>query len=80
MPLSKEVPAHEFPCDFYGQRLTEGNHIVALDRVLNQSTMSHIPLLREDFAFVVGKGQWVVLPYSVAKELPGLRLILLGVK
>ena len=29
---------------------------------------------------MVAKGQWVVLPYSVAKRLPGLRLSLPGVK
>ena len=29
---------------------------------------------------MVEKGQWVVLPYSVAKGLPGLRLIPPGVK
>ena len=29
---------------------------------------------------MVEKGQWVVLPYLLAKRLPGLRLIPLGVK
>ena len=29
---------------------------------------------------MVDKGRWVVLTYLVAKELPGLRLISLGVK
>ena len=29
---------------------------------------------------MLGKGQWVVLPYLLVKELMGLRLILLGVK
>ena len=29
---------------------------------------------------MVEKGQWVVLPYSGAKELPGLRIIPPGVK
>ena len=29
---------------------------------------------------MIEKGQWVVLPYSLAKGLPGLRLIPPGVK
>ena len=42
--------------------------------------MAHVPFLREEFDLVVGKWHWVVLPYSVAKELPGLRLSLQGLK
>ena len=40
--------------------------------------MDHIPFLREEFALIVVKGLWGVLPCLVAKELPGLRLIALG--
>ena len=42
--------------------------------------MAHVPFLWEDFSSMVGKGQWVVFPYSVAKELQGLRLSPLRVK
>ena len=42
--------------------------------------MSHTPFLREEFALMVSKGQWVILIYSVAKELPGFRVIPPGVK
>ena len=52
----------------------------ALNRGTNQYTMAHIVFLREEFALMVEKGQWVVLNYSVAKELPGLRIIPTGVK
>ena len=38
------------------------------------------PFLREEFASMVENRQWVVLPYSVAKGLPGLRLSPPGVK
>ena len=41
----------------------------------HQSTMAHVPFLREYFSSMVGKGQWVVLPHLVAKDLLGLRLI-----
>ena len=36
--------------------------------------MEHTPFLREDLTSVVGKGQWVVLPYSVATGVPGLSI------
>ena len=41
---------------------TEGQWRAALDRGPHQSTMAHVPFLREDFASMVGKGKWVVLP------------------
>ena len=46
----------------------------ALDRGQHQSNMAHAHFLREEFALMVEKGQWVVLPYLVSKELPGIRL------
>ena len=42
--------------------------------------MAHVPFLWEEFASMVGKGQWMVFSYSLAKELQGLRLIPLKVK
>ena len=45
-----------------------------LDCGTHQSMMAHVPFLRYEFASMVGKGQWVVMPYLVYKELPGLRL------
>ena len=53
---------------------TEGERQVALNRGPHRSSTEHTPFLREEFASMVEKGQWVVLPYSVAKRLPGLRL------
>ena len=46
----------------------------------HRSATEHAPFLREKFASMVEKGQWVVLPYYVAKRLPGLRLSPPGVK
>ena len=54
--------------------------MAALDRGPQQYTMVHVPFLWEEFALMVGKGQWVVFPYSIANELPGLRTIFPGVK
>ena len=52
----------------------------ALQRGAHTSTLEHIPFLKEEFASMVAKGQWVILPYSVARDLPDLRLSPPGVK
>ena len=59
---------------------TEGGRLAALKRGPHKSATKHAPFLREEFASVVEKDQWTVLPYLVAKRLPGLRLIPPGVK
>ena len=59
---------------------SEGERMAALKRVLHKSATKHAPFLREEFASMVEKGQWVVLPYLVTKRLPGLRLSPPGVK
>ena len=53
----------------------EGKWIADLDRFPHKYTMANVPFLREEFALMVGKGKWSLLPYSVAKELTGLSLI-----
>ena len=52
----------------------------ALDCGAHQSMMAYVLFIWEQFALVVGKAQWVVLTYSVAKELPGLGISPTGVK
>ena len=59
---------------------TEGERLADLKRGHHKSATKHAPFLREEFASTVEKGQWTVLPYSVAKRLPGLRLISPSVK
>ena len=59
---------------------TEGEREAALKRGPHRSATEHTLLLREEFASMIEKGQWVVLPYSVAKGLLGLRLSPPGVK
>ena len=36
--------------------------------------MEHLEYLEEEFEDMMDKGQWVVLPYSTVKNLPGLRI------
>ena len=59
---------------------TEGERQAALKRGPHRSAMEHTLFLQEEFASMIEKGQWVVLPYLVAKGLPGLRPSPPGVK
>ena len=59
---------------------SEGERLAAFKRGPHKSATKHAPFLREEFASMVEKGKWVVLPYSVAKRLPGLRLSPPGMK
>ena len=54
--------------------------MAALQRGPHKSALEQTPFLRREFASMVAQGQWVVLPYLVAKRLPGLRLSPPGVK
>ena len=53
---------------------SEGEHLAALKRGPHKSATEHSPFICKEFASMVEKGRWVVLPYSVAKWLPGFRL------
>ena len=46
----------------------------ALRRGAHKSCQGHIDFLNEEFLDMIQKGQWVILPASVALELEGLRL------
>ena len=59
---------------------TGGEIQAALKQGPYRSATEHTLFLQEEFALMIEKGQWVVLPYSVAKGLPRLRLSPLGVK
>ena len=68
------------PVVLAGKQWIEYQRVVTLQRGPHKSTLEHTPFLRREFASMVARGQWVVIPYSVAKRLPGLRLSLPGVK
>ena len=46
----------------------------ALAKGPHRSCMEYIEFLHEEFIDMINKQQWVILPYSEAKKLPGLRL------
>jgi hypothetical protein len=43
-------------------------------RGAHKSCFEHLSFLQEEFVEMIEKQQWVILPYEVAKNLPGLRL------
>ena len=51
---------------------------VSINRALhwgpNKSCHEYVDFLNEEFPDMIEKGQWVVLPVMVVKDLPGLRL------
>lgn len=51
----------------------------SLDRGPHRSAYEYMEFLRDDFADMVGKDFWVVLPYDLVKDLPNLRLSPIGV-
>ena len=59
---------------------TEGERQAALKRGPHRSATEHTLFLRDEFISMIEKGQWVVLPYLVAKGLLGLWLSPPGVK
>ena len=63
-----------------GKEWTEDQRLAALQQGPHKYALEQTPFLRREFASVVAKGQWVVLPYSVAKRLPGLWLSPLALK
>ena len=63
------------PVVFSERRWVEVQKRASPDRVPHQSMMARAPFLREEFALIVGKGQWFVFPYSTAREITGLRMI-----
>ena len=52
----------------------------ALSRGPHKSCADSTEFLQEEFADMVSKGQWVVLPASAVKHLPGLRVSPMGMK
>ena len=63
-----------------GRKCTEKEGWRALDRGPHKSTMAHVPFLREEFVYMVGKGKGVVMPYLILKDLISLKLRPTGLK
>ena len=46
----------------------------ALRRGPHKSCHDYVDFLHEEFTDMINKGQWIILPYSAVKHLPGLRV------
>ena len=46
----------------------------AMDRGAHRSCEEHLEFLQEEFGDMIRKDQWVILPYSMVKDLPGICL------
>ena len=51
----------------------------SMERGPHKSSYEHIEFLRAEFAEMVNKAQWVLLPYDAVRHLPGLRISPMGV-
>ena len=62
------------PVKFTTPKWDRGQLEAALTRGAHQSCNAHIDFLNEEFVDMINKGQWVILPASMALELEGIRL------
>lgn len=62
------------PVKFSSAPWTRAQVNAAIKRGPHKSCNEYIDFLEEEFVDMIQKGQWVILPASVAKRLPGLRI------
>lgn len=72
--LLQHYKSHGAPVKFKTSAWTKSQIRAAIERGPHKSCHEHIDFLKEEFIDMINKEQWIILPYSVAKELPGLRL------
>ena len=71
--LLKEYKHRGVPVKLTTPPWTESQVRTAVKRGPHKSCADHIEFLEEEFVDMIRKGQWIVLPLSVALTLPGLR-------
>ena len=67
------------PVKFQTKRWTKGQKNAALNRGPHKSAKEHIDFLREEFASMIKKGHWVLLPARLLRDHPDARFSPLGV-
>ncbi len=72
--ILKQYKVHGVPVRFTTPPWNEEQLLRAIARGAHPSCNEHHDFLRTEFSDMIKKSQWVVLPYSIAKTLPGLRL------
>ena len=72
--LLKEYKLNGVPVKMHTKPWTKDRNLQALHRGPHRSCFDHLTFLQEEFVQMIQKDQWVILPFEVAKTLPGLRL------
>jgi len=72
--LFQHYKSHGAPVKFKTGAWTKSQIQTAIIRGPHRSCHERINFLKEEFMDMINKEQWVILPYNVAKTLPGLRL------
>jgi hypothetical protein len=70
---------HGVPCKLQTPRWTTALCDAAMKRGPHKSALEHSAFLDEEMATMVSRGQWMVLPYSMVRDMPNLRVSPIGV-
>jgi hypothetical protein len=70
---------HGVPCKLQTPRWTTALCDAAMKRGPHKSALEHSSFLDEEMATMVSRGQWMVLPYSVVRDMTKLRVSPIGV-
>ena len=72
--LLRHYKHHGAPVKLHSAPWSRQQLTAAVRRGPHRSCIDHIDFLEEEFVDMINKEQWIVLPYSSVKHLPGLRL------
>ena len=72
--LLKHYKSRGAPVKVSTKPWSQGAIDAALQRGAHRSCMEHIEFLHKEFADMIAKAYWVVLPAEAVKDLPGLRI------
>ena len=77
--LLRHYQRHGVPVKFKTKRWTRGQKNAALNRGPHKSAKEHAQFLREEFASMIKKGHWVLIPARLLRDHPDARFSPLGV-
>ncbi|KAL3823120.1 hypothetical protein ACHAXA_006450 [Cyclostephanos tholiformis] len=72
--LLQHYKLHGAPVKFSTAPWSQTQVMRALARGPHKSCQDHLSFLQDEFVNMIHKGQWIVLPYSAVRDLPGLRV------
>ena len=72
--LLRHYKSRGTPVKFSTEPWSRAKIDAALQRGAHRSCLEHVEFLHEEFADMIAKAYWVVLPAEAVKDLPGLRV------